>query len=159
MNQQQTFKAWAEDLQEKIIQRQKSRGIKASGASAESLRIEYLPGGKGFRLYGAGYFFFQEYGRGPSKAEGASQGISLRDRIRAWIDDKAIIPVDITKDSLAYLISRKIHEEGTLLFKGEAQKVGLQESINEMIKKYKPEVARRAALAWKSEFVKGLRLS
>jgi hypothetical protein len=38
---------------------------------------------------------------------------TLRQIIRKWIDDKGIIPKGkISKDSLAFLISRKIHKEG-----------------------------------------------
>lgn len=38
---------------------------------------------------------------------------TLKQLIRQWIDDKGIEPKDdISKDSLAYLISRKIHREG-----------------------------------------------
>jgi hypothetical protein len=113
---------------------------------------------KGFKLWGASYFFFQEYGRGPSSSgSGKGQGPSLRVRIRHWIDEKRIQPIDITKDSLAYIISRKIHEEGTLLFKGQAQKVGIEQSIQESIKQFKPQVKERALLDLRSDIIKRFR--
>ncbi len=50
------------------------------------------------------------------KVFGPNQKKSLQDIIREWIDAKAITPQGITKNSLAFLIARKIHNEGTLLF-------------------------------------------
>lgn len=94
--------------------------MNASGKTAQSLHFEIDD--REFRLYGSGHIFALEYGRKPTSGGGGS-GTSLRDRIRVWIDDKGIEPKPgangkaISKDSLAYLISRKIHNEGTELFK------------------------------------------
>ena len=61
-------------------------------------------------LYGSAHSPFVDGGRGATKSSGS--GISLKDIIRKWIDDKRIIPDGISKDSLAFLIARKIHREG-----------------------------------------------
>lgn len=55
-----------------------------------------------------------ERGRGPTR--GGSQGPPLVQIIRKWIDDKGIIARNATKDQLAFLIARQIHERGTMLF-------------------------------------------
>lgn len=93
--------------------------MNASGKTAASLHYEIDE--KEIRLYGAGHIFALEYGRRPTS--GGGTGTSLRDRIRVWIDEKGINPTPgangrtPSKDSLAFLIARKIHREGTELFK------------------------------------------
>lgn len=57
-------------------------------------------------IYGPAHVEYLERGRGPGKAP-------PRDTIKAWIRDKGIVPRDITEDSLAYLIQRKIAQQGT----------------------------------------------
>ena len=53
-------------------------------------------------------------GRGPTHATGPYKNTqTLRATIRKWLDEKGINPTDnISKDSLAFLIARKIHREG-----------------------------------------------
>jgi hypothetical protein len=85
-------------------------GIRASGNLQNSLRWDLTD--KEFILWGAPYAFTAEFGRGPSQTSGGD----LRAQIRKWIDEKPIIPDGITKDSLAYVITRSIHNKGTLLF-------------------------------------------
>lgn len=54
------------------------------------------------------------FGRKPTTASG--NGV-LKTKIRQWIDDKGIVPKDgISKDTLAFLITRKIHSDGTDLY-------------------------------------------
>ena len=57
-----------------------------------------------------------EFGRGPTKRSGGGSGRSLRDQIFDWIKNRGISPSGITQESLAFLISRKIHKEGNQLF-------------------------------------------
>jgi hypothetical protein len=91
-------------------------GVSASGKLAKSFRYTLDP--NRLRVYAAGYYAAIEIGRKPTVNGGS--GV-LRSIIRKWIDDKGIIPKPdnqgrtITKDSLAFLITRKIHREGTLL--------------------------------------------
>lgn len=58
------------------------------------------------------YGLLLEPGRGPTKKPGP--GV-LRALIRKWIDDKGIRPKEagMSKDTLAFLITRKIHKLGT----------------------------------------------
>ena len=103
------------DLSASVI----NSGISASGDLAKSFREEIDP--NKLRIFAAGYVGTAEVGR--RKTVNGGNG-ALREQIRRWIDQKGIIskPNDdgkvISKDSLAYLISRKIHREGTALFNG-----------------------------------------
>lgn len=104
--------------------------MNASGKSAESL--EYVITPTGGAIYGAGHIFFLETGRGPTHATGPYKaGDSLRSRIRQWIDDKGITPEGISKDSLAFLIARKIHKEGTELHNAGGNSGILSEAVND----------------------------
>jgi len=89
--------------------------MNASGKTAASVRYEVTEAG--LFLYGIGHIFALETGRGPSTKAGGGGGETLLVRIRKWIDEKPLVPTNITKDSLAFLITRKIHREGTLLHK------------------------------------------
>jgi hypothetical protein len=60
-------------------------------------------------VYAEQYIGALEFGRKPGKKP-------PRDVIRKWIDEKGIIPNGISKDSLAFLIQRKIGEEGTTIW-------------------------------------------
>jgi hypothetical protein len=91
-----------------------SSGVTASGNFNRSLT--YTQTDKELIIEGAAYAGAIEFGRKPSS--GGGSGV-LRGLIRKWIDDKGITPQGkISKDSLAYLIARKIHQQGTALFSG-----------------------------------------
>lgn len=106
----------------------------ASGRTAASLSYEIDD--KSARIYGAGHIFALEFGRGPTTGGGSGTG-SLKDRIRVWIDEKGITPNPgpngrpVSKDSLAFLIARKIHNEGTILHKQGGNSGILTDVINE----------------------------
>jgi hypothetical protein len=90
-----------------IKEDQDIKDIRASGASANSLKqssTETSGEIKGLRYIGA-----QRFGRRPGK-------FPPIDDIKQWIDDKGINPTDISKDSLAFLIARKIAREGTDIY-------------------------------------------
>ena len=90
-----------------------ANGSTASGKTKESLRSELTP--TSFKFYGRAFINTLEVGRRPTSADGDG---SLKKAIRQWIDDKGIIANGISRDSLAFLIARKIHREGDLLFNG-----------------------------------------
>jgi hypothetical protein len=106
----QSFAArFIQDLRESMD----SSGVTASGNFNRSLKAEIKPGQlvvTGLRYAGA-----IELGRKPTSGGGNGE---LRQAIRSWVDDKGISPADISKDSLAYIITRKIHREGTKLYRG-----------------------------------------
>jgi hypothetical protein len=106
------LKKFGESLVADISQSIEQSGISASGNLQRS--IYYKLTDNRLTVYGAPYAKTAEEGRGPTQKAGGD----LRSQIRKWIDDKGIIPDGITKDSLAFLISRKIHREGTALFNG-----------------------------------------
>ncbi len=51
--------------------------------------------------------------------------------IEKWIEDKPVILQDITKKSLAYLIARKISEEGSLLYRQGGNSGVISDFIND----------------------------
>jgi hypothetical protein len=107
---------FAAKLQNDLSASVNASGISASGNLAKSFRYELNP--TKLRLYAAAYAGAAEDGRKPTINGGNG---ALREQIRRWIDQKGIIPKPnddgkvISKDSLAFLISRKIHKQGTLL--------------------------------------------
>jgi hypothetical protein len=83
--------------------------VNASGNLADS--IDYVVTGSRLTIRGNDYIYYLENGRRPGKRP-------PKDVIRKWIDDKGIVPRDnISKDSLAYLIARKMGEEGSTIYK------------------------------------------
>lgn len=84
----------------------------ASGNLEKTLNYEVENGV--LKVYANQYIGAIIFGRKPTTNSG--NGI-LKVKIRQWIDDKGIVPKDnITKDTLAFLITRKIHKEGTSLY-------------------------------------------
>lgn len=90
--------------------------VDASGELYRSIRSELTD--TGFVIYAKEYAYYLEYGRGPTRNSGDG---TLRDRILQWIKDKGITPREGTDEkaykSLAYVITRKIHREGTTIYK------------------------------------------
>jgi hypothetical protein len=101
------------DIQTKLIQRRGANGtfesvVNASGKLAKSIRFE-VTNGTVLSIYGNDYIQFLENGRRPGKRPPTSV-------ILQWIDDKGIIPDGISKDSLAFLIARRMGEEGSTIY-------------------------------------------
>ena len=109
---EEVVKSWLDGSKSQIISNYDRDNMRASGSFAKSLRVEILQQSgliKG-TLYGANHSIFVDKGRWATGGGGNGQ---LREAIKQWIDDKGITPRDnISKDSLAFLISRKIHREG-----------------------------------------------
>lgn len=101
-------------IKTKLIERQGANGsfrsvVNASGRLADS--ITYVVTGSKLSILGNDYIYYLENGRRPGKRP-------PKDVIRKWIDDKGIVPRDnISKDSLAFLIARKMGQEGTTIYK------------------------------------------
>jgi hypothetical protein len=100
----------------------------ASGDLIKSIRYEVSDGE--LRIYALNYIGALQYGRKPT-VNGNQGGPTLRDRIRIWLDQKGIEPEDgISKESLAYLIARKIHREGTSIYqRTQGQSSGLLDDV------------------------------
>lgn len=106
-----------EAIQTKLIERKGASGsfqsvVNASGKLAKSIRYE-VTNGTVLSFYGNDYIQYLENGRGPTKNGGNG---AVKRAIRQWIDDKGIIPDGISKDSLAFLIARRIHQEGSTIY-------------------------------------------
>lgn len=84
----------------------------ASGALYDSIRYEATE--DSLKVYALDYIYYLVHGRKAGKKP-------PRAVIRKWIDDKGILPQadasgrTISKDSLAFLIQRKIGDKGTLI--------------------------------------------
>jgi hypothetical protein len=102
---------WLGDARTDLIRNYNQMGLRASGQWERELEGQSKIEQDKYHatMLGMDYTFYLEHGRGPSRKKGGS-GLSLKDMIRKWIDDKGI--TGITKDSLAYLIARKIHTQG-----------------------------------------------
>jgi hypothetical protein len=121
----------------------------ASGELVNSIRFEFSP--NELKIFGKQYIGALQYGRKPTT--GSATQPTLRERIREWIDVKGIQPDDdISKDSLAYLIARKIHEEGTLIY----QKTGGESSglLDDVINVDLVEEIRRNIILYYTQEIK-----
>jgi|694.fasta_scaffold02665_9 hypothetical protein len=99
------------DIQTKRVT--KYGAVNASGRLAKSVRYDVK--NSTLTVYAEQYIGALEFGRKPT-TNGNKPG-KLKDVIRQWIDEKGITPKDgISKDSLAFLITRKIHREGTTIW-------------------------------------------
>lgn len=97
-----------EALKQRIIENHRSAGQVASGRTIASLKVEITEDGG--VLWGRSAFGTLETGRKPGKVPAGFWKI-----IRQWMDDKSI---QVEKpDSFAYLVARKIANEGTQLFR------------------------------------------
>lgn len=113
------------DLQQSL----KRRRVNASGRLSRSIREEV----KGDRLTisAAGYVFATEDGRKPTKKAG--DGV-LKKKIEGWLEDKGIpIWEGYTRKSQAYVIARKIHKDGTRLFRRGGNSGVISDVINERL--------------------------
>lgn len=116
-----------------IKQDQESKGITASGRSAQSLRIEVSDNGG--KLFSEDYLKYQQTGRGP----GLPPPIQS---IEQWIVSKGIRPENGDVRSFAFAIANKIAKEGTDIFKRSRE--GLK-SIDEYVQGPKDDL-RKALL-------------
>ena len=95
-----------DDIQQKPIT--KYGVANASGRLKDSVRQEVS--NNVLRIYALDYIFYVENGRKAGKRPPTAP-------IEQWITDKGLILEGISKKSLAYLIARKIGEEGTTAYK------------------------------------------
>ena len=93
-----------------------------TGEAALSLKYRWVEEGR-VQIYSDmpnrsfNYIMTLETGRGPTRPNAATGNPTVQESILTWIKQRGITPTGITQETLAYLISRKIHQEGTLLFR------------------------------------------
>lgn len=105
-------KMFLESKREEIIRLQQERGVKASGLSAASLVVSETERGA-VLIDGAGYFEFQDFGRGAGKP-------SPVQKIYDWLQYKKYgltYENDKQRLSLAFAISRNHAKQGSRFFK------------------------------------------
>lgn len=133
----QLLKGVLDEMVEAIRQEQSDKRMRASGNSADSLRVVTTPDGGD--IVGSSYFYFQQHGRGPGKFPPIQN-------IQDWIEARGITPEGITTRSLAYLIARKIATEGSRIHRGEADGMDFTKIVDDGSKKATEEL---------TDFIKG----
>jgi hypothetical protein len=114
MTTQEILKVEFEEIKKDLIKSYEEKKIKASGKWAKSLEVEVIQ--KEYkhtaRIFGEKYTEQLVFGRKP----GAFPPIKA---IEQWIKDKGIQPIEknLKISSLAFLIARKISQEGTKYYK------------------------------------------
>lgn len=105
-----------------IQEDQIDKGIRSSGKSSASLRIEVKENSGA--LYGSKYFHQQFHGRKPGK-------FPPIDDILDWIRVKGIVARDskTTTRQLAFLFARKIAERGTDIFSGKRPALDIKDKL------------------------------
>lgn len=145
---------WMLEIKNDLINNYNRMGLRASGKFARDLEPIVSEGQLSVKAYmlSAKHAYFMENGRGATKNPGNG---NLREIIRAWIDNKGIVPRLISKDSLAFLITRKIHNEGIKVPNkynsgGVISNVITNERIENLIQEIKPIFSKNI----KSETIK-----
>lgn len=100
--QQNILRGFGNRIVQSLKEKLSDRKINASGELSASIRYEVDEAG--MTIYAVDYVVYANYGRKPGK-------FPPPDAIKQWIDDKHLT-FEIPKDSLAFLIGRKISEKG-----------------------------------------------
>jgi hypothetical protein len=108
-----------------IREAQIATGKKTTGRSADELDYEIYDGGVRI-IDGAGYIYFQEYGRAAGK-------MPPIEPIRRWIEVKGL-------DLNAWGVAKSIAKKGTLLHQGKDGELGLERIISEQLKELEKSV-------------------
>lgn len=133
-------KDFVNDLVKDIIANYDALGLRASGNFERKTIGHVSENKKSLRVWieSPMYVGAMQFGRKPTSVFEKSTP-TLREQIRQWIDDKGIVPSNpkMSKDTLAYLIARKIHEKGITVPNkynagGVISKVITDERINEL---------------------------
>lgn len=138
---QESLKRFFSKTIEDIRLDQQAKGMKASGQSSDSLRVETTTDSG--RLIGSISFRFQRDGRGPG-------GFPPVQNIQDWIRAKGIQTDSISIESLAYLIGRKIARQGSDIFMGRKPGLDIDGAINKNI----PELKKSLLKGTKERIIK-----
>lgn len=122
----QVIQTWLNETQNLMIEKYDQLGFRASGEWPNSLSntLEEKDGKYIAKIEGADYTYYMENGRRAGK-------FPPKSAILKWIDDKGIVS-DINKNSLAFLIARKIAQQGTTIRPGLVSDVITDSWINEL---------------------------
>lgn len=129
MTRQEAVKDFFDKLRQARIDDQKAKGIRASGFSADSQRVEVDEFGG--RLIGADYFYFQTNGRKPG-------GMPPIEAIIEWLKHKTTFQVTADEGpglrGLAFAIARKIAKKGTDIYQGKRPGLSIEAKLVELKK-------------------------
>jgi len=120
--------------------------VNASGQLHDSIRYEVTNNGETLRVFGEDYIYYLQHGRKNGKRP-------PKKVIREWIDAKGIVPDGISKDSLAFLIQRKIGEKGTTIFEQGGSDLVSDIVTDEMVVALKEKLQNDLIALFKSEIV------
>jgi len=158
MTNEEIINNWLSSVNSDLIKKYNELGLRASGNWANQLEEFQEKTSKGFKLgiKGEQYTGALEHGRAKTSTNTAGNP-TLREIIREWIDVKRITPKDnISKDSLAFLIARKIHEEGIKVPNEEYNKGGLVSDVitKDKIKELGDSLTLSFVNSFKSDVIK-----
>lgn len=108
--------------------------VNASGSLLSSITYELTD--TSLILKGNDYIYYLLYGRKPTRNSGNG---SLKNDIKSWMRSKGIRPTDgISEDTLAFLITRKIHRYGSSIYLSRQPKPELLQNVlnNTLINNY-----------------------
>lgn len=120
--------------------------VNASGKLAESVRYDVTNNGETLRVYAEDYIYYLVHGRANGKRP-------PKQAIREWIDAKGISPDGISKDSLAFLIARKIGESGTTIYQQGGSDLLSDIITDELVIQVKQELQDRLIALFQSDLV------
>jgi hypothetical protein len=120
--------------------------VNASGKLAESVRYDVTNSGETLRVYAEDYIYYLVHGRKNGKRP-------PKQAIRDWIDAKGITPDGISKDSLAFLIARKIGESGTTIYQQGGSDLVSDIITDELVIQVKQELQDRLIALFQSDLV------
>lgn len=125
------IKLLLENIKSDIIQDQVDKRIIASGGSAASLTVDAKE--TSGELSGSESFYYQWKGRGPGKPPPTNV-------ILEWIESKRIQPDGISIESLAFLIARKIGNEGSDIYLRERPGLALDQIFESNLELFEKEI-------------------
>lgn len=132
------YEDWLEESRIKMIAEYDRLNFRASGKYANSLE-PVIESGVNYtlvKMMGVAYAEQMQFGRGRTQNGGNGQ---LKAAILQWISDKGITPREaaMSNETLAFLISRKIHRDGYSVAgrEGVISNVITPQWINELIKR------------------------
>jgi len=153
LNTSQAIGLLLERVREGLIQDMNDKNMRASGKTAQSIRPKNseLEGSlTAVKSIGA-----LINGRKPT-GSGASRGNpSLYEQIRDWIDNKGISPDgDMTKESLAWAITKKIHKYGNRAYRNQSPKLDLNGVVQVSVKATISDLKKAVANNYKPNIYK-----
>jgi len=106
-------------VRDRLVEDYERKGLRASGLTEKLLKV--TGSGNKWTLQTPDYFIFEILGRGPGN-------MPPLDAIKEWVISKGI------QQKFAYPIAKNIANEGTRIFKREAEGIDFQEIFDEEMK-------------------------